>query len=765
MSPFSDSLDDEAQDAQEGGGEIADLHRLARLWGVATHYHDGFGDHRQPSREALLAVLAALGAPVERPTDVVEALRARRRDYATRFLPPSAVAWDGACPVVPLTVPASAAAVPVDGRLVLEAGEAVPFRLEAEETPVRGRRRVDGRDWVRRSLWLADSLPPGHHRLEIEVAGHRGSLRCVSAPLRAQPHPDREWGVFLPLHALRVHPGAGLGDLTLLARLARWAGGMGASTIGCLPLLAGFLDTDRRPFEPSPYAPASRLFWNELWVDLAAVPELPDCRAAREALTSAETSARRRELATGEESHLVDYGAERAWRRPVWQALADRFFAHSSADRREDLELLLRERPELMSYAVFRATGDRFGAPWQEWPEAERGGEAADPVPADDLFSDPGVSDSETLRLTRLHLYAQLVAHQQMGRLRERAREAGTDLYLDLPLGVHGSSYDVWRYRELFARQASAGAPPDAFFVRGQDWGFPPLSPERLRRDGPAHLQQVLAHSMGACGVLRLDHAMQLERLFWIPSGGEPADGTYVRSPREELLATLVLESRRARCAVVAEDLGTVSDGFRDAMERHGLARMFVLPFELRPNPFSAIAPVPEGSLASLGTHDTATFAGFWHGRDLELRRQLELIKAEDAERLAGYREILRHALVAELRSRGRLSRVGEPIAVQVARATHEALAESPASWLLVNLEDLWGEEEPQNVPGTGPERPNWRRRARKTLADLTTDREVRGQLETLDLLRQGSTEAETEPERPESESDSEHDSGEEPGA
>lgn len=723
--------------AESSSAETDVVRRLARLWGVATRYHDGFGSRREPSRETLLAVLRALGAPVGEGSneEVREALAVLGRDRAARLLPSAAVAWDGVCPVIPLDVPSSAATVPVDGRLVFEAGEAVPFRLDAEQTPVVVRRAVDGRNLVRRRLRLDDPVPSGHHRLEIEVAGSRAGMRLVSAPRCAHPGPGREWGMFVPLHALRGYPGGGLAHLGLLRRFAGWAGSLGATAVGCLPLLAAFLDADQRPFDPSPYAPASRLFWNELWADLATVPELADCRSARELLSEAETVARRRELATGEGTERVDYGAERAWRRPVWQSLADRFFTRAPESRREHLETLLRSRPELDAYAAFRAVGDRLGTPWQEWPEPLRAG-------------DPSAVDpsAEHERHYRRHLYAQLVAHEQITRTRERAASDGVELYLDLPLGVHASSFDVWRHRGDFVEGMEAGAPPDAFFVRGQSWGFPPLSPRRLREQGATHFRAVVSHSMRACNLLRLDHAMQLERLFWIPAGAEPSDGTYVRYPREELLATLVLESRRAHCAVVGEDLGTVPDSVRRALDRHGLARMFVVPFELQPNPFRALSPVPDGALATLGTHDTATFSGFWHGRDLELRRELDLLSEPEADHLDADREISRHALLAWLRSRDRLARVGEPDPEQVGQAILHELARSPAGWVMVNLEDLWGEEEPQNVPGTGPERPNWRRRARKSLTELWESTEIRSFLRELDALRRSPSEASSEP-------------------
>jgi 4-alpha-glucanotransferase len=70
------------------------------------------------------------------------------------------------------------------------------------------------------------------------------------------------------MHCRATTAGAS-GDYTDLRRIAEWAGGLGADFVSTLPLLDTFLEA---PFEPSPYSPASRLFWNELFVDVDGVP-------------------------------------------------------------------------------------------------------------------------------------------------------------------------------------------------------------------------------------------------------------------------------------------------------------------------------------------------------------------------------------------------------------------------------------------------------------------------------------------------------------
>src|SRR5690606_31991443 len=278
-------------------------------------------------------------------------------------------------------------------------------------------------------------------------------------------------------------------------------------------------------------------------------------------------------------------------------------------------------------------------------------------------------------------------------------------LYMDLPLGCHPEGFDTWRWRDQFA-DARAGAPPDLFFKGGQDWGFPPLHPGRARAAGHAYWVASLRHVMRMSAMLRLDHVMGLHRLYWIPRGLPTSQGVYVRYPEEELYAVLCLESHRNRTELVGEDLGTVPDEVRAAMDAHGLRRMYVIPFELDPER-AKLPPPPAASVASLGTHDLPPFRGFLEGRDLGER-------PED-ERTA------RRAWTAAL-----ARALGTPDArpESLLPAALRSISASAARLVLVALEDLWLETEPQNTPGTsGAE--NWSRRARHWMEELDALPEV----------------------------------------
>jgi 4-alpha-glucanotransferase len=491
-----------------------------------------------------------------------------------------------------------------------------------------------------------------------------------------------------------------------LAALARFAGDMGAHVVATLPMLANFLD---EPFNPSPYAPVTRLFWNEFYLDLTTIPEFSACSAARHLAESAEV---RGELDALRRQPLVDYRGIMALKRRVIEALLD-FLLKQAPERRDSLEQYVAEHPSLRDYAAFRARVERERRTWHNWEKPDRSGVLR---PSD--YDEAAQS---------YHMYVQWLCDSQARRLREESERNHTGLYLDFPLGVNRDGYDVWRERDLFALDVSVGAPPDGLFVKGQNWGFPPLQPEIVRTQGYRYYRDCLRHHMTCARMLRIDHVIGLHRAFWVPHGFTAAEGLYVHQPAEEYYAVLSLESHRHRVHIVGENLGTVPTYVNQALARHRILGMHVGQFGVSTDPTRALEPVPAHTVAALDTHDTATFMSFWLGADIDDRRALGLLNDEQAAQERNVRCGQRQALVAFLRSIGRLGDDEAPPAVLKGWLSH--LSEG-AEFLLINLEDLWLETAPQNVPGTWQERPNWQRKARFTIE------QIRGMPELLDLLK-----------------------------
>ncbi|HZJ67883.1 MAG TPA: 4-alpha-glucanotransferase, partial [Kofleriaceae bacterium] len=360
-------------------------------------------------------------------------------------------------------------------------------------------------------------------------------------------------------------------------------------------------------------------------------------------------------------------------------------------------------------YAAFRALGETAHAGWRDWTRLR------DDPPPIATRADAIALGVDHVRLTT-HVVAQWAMQQQLAAL----ARGPVSLYLDLPVGVNCDAYDVWRYRSLFLTDLSAGAPPDALFLGGQDWGLPPLSPIALRRDRHRYFIRSVRHHMRVAGMLRIDHVMGLFRLYCVPVGRPATDGVYLRYPHDELLAILALESNRAGCTVAGEDLGTVPDGVRPAMARHGLFRLHVGQWYLPARQGDRPEPSPPESIASLNTHDTATFAGWWRGADIDDRLDLKLITEEQDADERVLRDQARAALLAFVQPRT------DGVLTDVERAMVGAtadLAAGPAEVMLVALDDLALDPVPHNVPGTLHERPNWQRRVEGWSDALDEDR------------------------------------------
>ena len=684
------------------------LRRLAESHGLQLGYTDIAGQYQEARPEPLTRALEALGVDVSTDAALDDALHTVRRAQQTQRVPPVVVAWDGLGHVAS-TLPAA-----VQGRFRVTASSpehTVHVEGDLSEVRTLGVQSVGGTDYVTRALPLPEPLPAAYYQLRVEAPDGPGtSSLLISAPRRVYTRDgSRGWGVFLPLYALRTERDHGVGDFTDLRTLIDWVSEAGGNMVGTLPLLATFLD---EPFEPSPYAPVSRLAWNELYLDVEALPEYTT--AGSTPFHDPSAAALRTHL---RDASLVDHAEAMALKR---RALAPMAEACWNGPRRAALEAFLATRPELDAYARFRGCVAARGESWHNWPAALRDGN----LPEGSY--DPAVY--------RYHAYVQWAAHQQLASLSAHARTRGSGLYLDLPVGVHGDGFDTWAHRDAFVPGLSTGAPPDALFAGGQNWAFPPPHPQRQREDHYRYLIAVLQNHLRYAGVLRIDHVMGLHRLFVIPSHAPASDGMYLRYPADELYALLSLESHRSGTALIGENLGTVPDEVQHGMDAHGISGMHVVQYQAQPNPAAALPAAQPGDIASLNTHDMPPFAAYWTGADLATQQDLGFIDEGQREAMAGARAWQRRCLTSWLDRRTHLRRHAEPSEAVAALLQH--LGRSEAQDVLVNLEDLWGETQAQNVPGTWREHANWKNRARFPLEAWTRDPAVTDPLHALHRAR-----------------------------
>jgi 4-alpha-glucanotransferase len=525
-------------------------------------------------------------------------------------------------------------------------------------------------------------LPLGYHRLR---AGDRESTLVV-VPV-SLPEAPPSWGWMLQLYALHSDESWGMGDLGDLRTFLGSAGSPGLILLNPLHAI-----TPTLPVPASPYSPSSRRFANPLYLRIADTPEY---RRADPPLRD-QVDALRPQL-----GDLIDYSA-------VWQA------------KRAALELLwplagevdLESDPGLADFARFCALAERFGPNWTQWPEDYRRPDA------------PAVRAYTSERIA-FHAWLQRLLTEQLAAANAAAKEAGMPIGIvhDLAVGIDPTGADGWLLQDVLAAGVHTGAPPDAFNQLGQDWGLAAWRPDQLIETGYAAYRDMLRRIFQRAGGLRVDHVAGLWRLWWVPPGMGPAEGTYVHYDPEAMLGILALEASRAGAVVIGEDLGTVQKTVTETLERMNMLGSAVLWFtrawEAEGQPFIAAADYPRNALASISTHDLPTAAGFLTGEQVRVRARLGQLAGtveEETESAATERE----ALLALLTEDGLIT--PESGTDEIILAMHKFLARTPCRFVTASLYDVLGEVDQPNLPGTTDQYPNWRQPLRAGLKEIAED-------------------------------------------
>ncbi|NUB16654.1 4-alpha-glucanotransferase, partial [Azospirillum brasilense] len=310
---------------------------------------------------------------------------------------------------------------------------------------------------------------------------------------------------------------------------------------------------------------------------------------------------------------------------------------------------------------------------------------------------------------------------------RAGAGERGMPVGFSRVLGVGADSggAETWADPHVVVARAHVGAPPDLFNPAGQDWGLPPFHPHALREGGYARFIELLRANMRHAGALRIDHAMALQHVYWIPEGHPPSEGAYVAYPMDDLLGILALESQRNRCLVVGEDLGTVPEGFRERMAEAGVLSYRVMFFEwTEDGGFRGPDDYPYAALATVGSHDLATLRGWWEGHDITLKEERGLYPAEGEAERQRDRRMAERARLLEALADAYLPLPASfgpdsPYSEALGHAVHAFLARTGSAIAMVQMDDLTAELEQVNLPGTVDQYPNWRRKLRLPLEDM----------------------------------------------
>jgi 4-alpha-glucanotransferase len=695
------------------------LRRLAEAAGISVEWTDAFNHPRTVSDDTLRAMLAALGLPAGSDDESAESLARLAGD-------------EGGWPLPPLLT------ARVDAPIVFE--EHPALRGQAYAIDMENGGRIDSRfaDDAAQPLQIAAIPVPGYHRMRI--AGHELTLavappRCygiedaAAAMNRADARSPRLWGIATQLYALPRAGDAGIGDFGALARFVREAGLRGASAVAISPVHAMFSD-DRHRF--SPYGPSSRLLFNVLHIDPAAV--LGE-EALRAALAEDGLAAEGERL---EADALIDWPASSAWRLRLLRKLYRRFvdgggtaefdaFGRDGGDIVED-----HARFETM-HAWLRAQGKN--GDWRSWPEEYR-----DP-------RGPAVADfaREHADEVGFHAFLQWQAAKGLQHAQDCARAAGMAIGIvsDLAVGADPAGSQAWSRQAQMLNGLSVGAPPDVLGPMGQNWGLGAFSPVALKRHGYGAYIEMLRSAFRHAGGVRIDHVLGLTRLWLVPDGFPATEGAYLRFPFEDLVRLIALESWRHRAVVIGEDLGTIPPGFPERLAAERMLGIRVLFFQRDWHGYYAPQHWSAHAMATSTTHDLPTVAGWWAGRDIDWRARLGMLGEHgDEARQREERHRDRDALWQAMRHAGCLGPREQEGPPPPERApVEEAIAfvgKTAAPLAMIPIEDLLALPEAPNLPGTIDEHPNWRRRLPGSVDTLFDDAQVANRIHLLNAAREG---------------------------
>jgi 4-alpha-glucanotransferase len=658
------------------------LRRLAERVGILSEYLDQTGrETRQTSDETRRALLDAMRVESEDQLDTEDAEHL----------------------LAPVQCRSERSEGPGQG---LSGQWEVEIRLESGETLHR-----HGRDY----LDLGD-LPLGYHDVSVSADGKTEHQLLIVVPDRCVTPAEKSFGLTTNLYTIRSSRNWGIGDFNDLATLASWGGENGADFVGVNPLHTLM----NRGTEISPYSPVSRLFRNPIYIDVENVPELSHAPDIHRRINAPELAA---ELEALRESPSVKYDQVAAVKGIALDALFRVFDeqVHRSGDRRaRDYDAFVQRSGEtLHRFATWMTIAEREGSDWRRWPAQLQEADS------DEVRHFAAAHASRV----RFHCWLQFEADRQLAEAARAGSSAGMriGLYQDLAVGSAPNGADTWAFPDLFARGVNVGAPPDPYAPQGQDWGLPPIDPRALRRGRYRYFIELVRRAFAHSGALRIDHVLGLFRLFWIPQGKSGDHGAYVRYPTEDLLGILALESVRNDAIVVGEDLGTVPPEVAPMLEKWGVLSSKVMFFEREwDGRFKSAASYPSLALATADTHDMAPIAGFWAGRDVEVRRTVGLIDEREAQEQLNARDNDRNALLDRLAEETTLPRGESHSLAEVIGGVHGFMGRAPSVLVGLALDDIALEKEPVNVPGVGPDRfPSWTRKMREPLEQIMSSAET----------------------------------------
>lgn len=723
------------------------LDAFMEMKGIDPNFVDAWGNPAVVTDQNVRSLITKMGYNAENDNELQEIITNEQKEHWLSFLPSVSIFKQTDKFIFEVCLPIDFAADALCYSVKTEEGKKVTLTLKATDFELIGVTDISDVEYQCYLVHFDNALPLGYHSLELLEKGNDEPLAIMSliiAPQACYTPPEmvegkKLWGASIQLYCLKSQSNWGIGDFSDLKVLLKKTKDNGGDFIGLNPIHAL---APSQPENGSPYSPSSRKWLNLLYADLEAIDEMSRNKALQEKIKTPEFQA---QLSGLRDTKWVDYKGVTELKVSVLKALYATLNDKSAASKKrlKQFKAYIASKDEsLMHQASYDALQFKFLAEdmhswgWPVWPESFKSFQSEG--------SQQWIAENEDAVL--FWCYCQWVTELQIEEADLYAKSLGMTLglYRDLAVGVGKSSSEVWANQDLYSSEVSVGAPPDILGPLGQSWGLPPIAPDKMVKAGYQPFIDLLQANMSHCGSLRIDHAMGLLRLWWVPEGATADSGTYIYYAIEDMLNLLALESMRNECLVIGEDLGTVPDGMDVLLKDAGVYSYKVFFFEvgedgnyISPNDYK------QQAMATLSTHDMPTIKGYWHCDDLHLGKELGLYLDQDAlnglmsGRLGSKQKILNtlheHNSLPENYNRDALY-TGMDQTLNFSMQKH--LAKGSSALLSLQLEDFLEMDAPVNVPGTFDEYRNWQRKLSCDLDGIFNNESIKTLLADLTKAR-----------------------------
>ncbi len=707
------------------------VEQLAEMKNISNDYIDAWGEVAYVSKESKAAMLAAMGYDVENEEHLASQIAQERVQYWTSPLDPVLVVKEKESIVLDARLPEALANSVLNYEVKLETGKNLKGTINAADAGVQESFADNGRDYLKKKLILDLELPLGYHELNLTADGLNASLRLIIVPHQCYKQKQiadglKIWGPSVQLYTLRSEKNWGVGDFCDLADLIKKLANWGAGFIGLNPIHALY---PANPESASPYSPSTRRWVNVIYVNVENSEEYKKCSEAQAIVNSPEFQQRLSDLRAKE---YVDYTGVMQAKLEILKKV---YFSHplhkdKRSNRGKAFAAFVKEGGDSLNQiavydalqASLYASGENAWG-WPVWDDKYK------------KYQNPEVAQwaAEHEDEVAFYKYLQFLADEQMAAADRTAKENGmaVGIYRDLAVGVAECSAEIWANADIYCPKASVGAPPDVLGPLGQNWGLPPMDPNKIYQAQYQPVIDLFRSNMKSCGSLRIDHAMSLLRLWWVPPKENASKGAYVYYRVHDMIGILALESVRNQCLIIGEDLGTVPEIMKKLLPQSGIHSYKIFFFETSKTDGGYISTrdYPEQAMSALTTHDMPTLIGFWHCEDLKLGRKLGLYTTDEImnnlmrDRLQAKQRILDslagHNMLPPSVNRDALYC---PMTPELNHALQIHLCNGSTALFSTQLEDWLAMEKPVNIPGTSSEYPNWRRKLSRNINEIFSD-------------------------------------------